>query len=841
MSFVARAQKSHDRGDTLRGIFILITGLRRNPQHDDALDALIDLFSLSTANTGLEHEIIEILLLRDDADDVLSVMVDNLWASSNESTAEKLLELGRESGLDYLQPEAIPEPILDVLNLSPPSHIQVALGQTSSVQEEEDVFPPPGIEYEPEAATVDLEREEVEEYIARKTFPLWKIGGIIFFIALLSVLVLYLRGQEHECKTCEDFDVAIQRWPSENTGLEAMREKHPEMEERLQFLRLLNGNLNPKSPSIKTPKTWYGIAVNGIKKNQLCAPREPLHLAIQWCRVHYFSKRQDPQQSAIASQELKLAFPSFGTQVVPDKKVDRAQGYAKGDRSRLLMHAFFTDFHGSKDPMRKEIEAFPKSPLSISTESDLADLFAAMNAIMERDAEEADRLLIAFLEKERPQPLITLIQALFSRAFFYIGDSQRAAKFSAPLGGIVLPGDADRPPALNVNPVTIAGQWWEGEEAVFSRAELLAEMGQTKKSLMILGLLKDSGASFRASRQMHEIIACLTQRECKDVGTPKGKIIAQWLFNSGDMGVKNEAWMGFLQGVPGRTLDYKPSGSLNRWWYRRLQLIAAAQHGKGNQRWLDIKEGFKATGRSADFALALSEFWQGNYVRAKSKFEGIDVPVAKGFSGLTNRALGEGAIGNKELNEAGLRFSKKGGADFELGILNLRFGQRERANGYFWNAWKQDWSRENALINWCKTLPQNSYQRVSKNLNALEKANMDDALKSRLIAIRDICIVVKGNKNFIKKIIPERNKLHLLPYWVLSVHGKLAYERGDFSASRTYFDHALLANPTDAEILFGAARCAKKDQDLPVAKSLSSRYIQLWPNGPRKAWVEELQ
>ncbi len=110
MSFYNRAQKAYDRGDIVRAVVMLIEGLKRSPDHAEALDMLLRLYGIEVDGMGLEPDVIKILELQPDANDLLSVLVDNARGCGHDRVADALLELGGARGLAYVPESEDDEP-----------------------------------------------------------------------------------------------------------------------------------------------------------------------------------------------------------------------------------------------------------------------------------------------------------------------------------------------------------------------------------------------------------------------------------------------------------------------------------------------------------------------------------------------------------------------------------------------------------------------------------------------------------------------------------------------------------------------------------------------------------
>lgn len=104
MSFVGRARSSVERGDTLRAVLTLVAGLRRTPRDAEALELLVELVRDQLDSTGIEHEIIQVLVPQRDAERLLGEMVLGLQEREHDRIADRLLSEGEKRGLRVVPP-----------------------------------------------------------------------------------------------------------------------------------------------------------------------------------------------------------------------------------------------------------------------------------------------------------------------------------------------------------------------------------------------------------------------------------------------------------------------------------------------------------------------------------------------------------------------------------------------------------------------------------------------------------------------------------------------------------------------------------------------------------------
>ncbi len=116
MSFVARAQKAHLRGDTVRAVLSLVAGLRREPARDDATVMLVELVRDHADPAGIEHEIVEVLSVHPRREEFVSVMLWGLQDRGHVRQAERFRSEAATRGIALLtrpEPEPEPEPVAE--------------------------------------------------------------------------------------------------------------------------------------------------------------------------------------------------------------------------------------------------------------------------------------------------------------------------------------------------------------------------------------------------------------------------------------------------------------------------------------------------------------------------------------------------------------------------------------------------------------------------------------------------------------------------------------------------------------------------------------------------------
>ncbi len=175
-SFIDRAKNAYHRGDEVRGLTTLINGLKRTPESDEAVQLLLQWYGVDAPKPGLESDVIGAIRLQPDANDLMSVLVDNLRSGGHDEVAQALLDEGELRGLAYVPPEADallepepprlkaedPEDTLDGLPLAGRLEKLVEESESGTPEPEPEPEPEPDPEPEPEPHAEEALEEPVE-------------------------------------------------------------------------------------------------------------------------------------------------------------------------------------------------------------------------------------------------------------------------------------------------------------------------------------------------------------------------------------------------------------------------------------------------------------------------------------------------------------------------------------------------------------------------------------------------------------------------------------------------------------------------------------------------------
>ena len=103
MTFYDRAKNAYSRGDTVRAAFVLAEGLKRTPEHAEALEWLMELYVKELRTTGIEGELIEILSTQANGRVLYEVLENELEEAEAYQKLKALDDARRNAG-------ALPEP-----------------------------------------------------------------------------------------------------------------------------------------------------------------------------------------------------------------------------------------------------------------------------------------------------------------------------------------------------------------------------------------------------------------------------------------------------------------------------------------------------------------------------------------------------------------------------------------------------------------------------------------------------------------------------------------------------------------------------------------------------------
>lgn len=99
MSYLSRAESMVDRGQTMRAFFVLVNGLRQNPNDEHALNLLVDLYIRDIDSPGVETELLQVLQVVPNGLDIYEMIHASLEQSGDDRRLKSLLQHRERQGL----------------------------------------------------------------------------------------------------------------------------------------------------------------------------------------------------------------------------------------------------------------------------------------------------------------------------------------------------------------------------------------------------------------------------------------------------------------------------------------------------------------------------------------------------------------------------------------------------------------------------------------------------------------------------------------------------------------------------------------------------------------------
>lgn len=124
MTFYDRAKNAYSRGDTVRAAFVLAEGLKRTPEHAEALEWLMELYVKELRTTGIEGELIEILSTQTNGRVLYEVLENELEEAQAYQKLKALDDARRNAGT---LPEPGPETPAGVSGAPSPTDVSEVL------------------------------------------------------------------------------------------------------------------------------------------------------------------------------------------------------------------------------------------------------------------------------------------------------------------------------------------------------------------------------------------------------------------------------------------------------------------------------------------------------------------------------------------------------------------------------------------------------------------------------------------------------------------------------------------------------------------------------------------
>lgn len=112
MNFEQRALKARQRGAYIRAAVLLIEGLKRHPDEQDALALLCEIYVEDIDSSGLEFDLTRILVAQGDPEAYFAEILERLRARRKEDMGRELIRLAADEGLHvtWPPPRANPNP-----------------------------------------------------------------------------------------------------------------------------------------------------------------------------------------------------------------------------------------------------------------------------------------------------------------------------------------------------------------------------------------------------------------------------------------------------------------------------------------------------------------------------------------------------------------------------------------------------------------------------------------------------------------------------------------------------------------------------------------------------------
>ncbi len=111
MSFLQRAKSMHERGDAVRAAFILAEGLKREPDHGEALEWLLHLYVEELPNPGIERELLHILMAQRNGHELYDIVEAELEELGRHEKLDALHRTAQREGISFDAPPPEPPPV----------------------------------------------------------------------------------------------------------------------------------------------------------------------------------------------------------------------------------------------------------------------------------------------------------------------------------------------------------------------------------------------------------------------------------------------------------------------------------------------------------------------------------------------------------------------------------------------------------------------------------------------------------------------------------------------------------------------------------------------------------
>lgn len=328
MSFINRAQKLRARGEDARALLVLVEGLKRHPQNEEAVDLLLHWYAVEIPIPNVEDDVVACLALQPDADDLISTIIDNLRASGHMSVAENLLQASAQAGIAYVAPPSPEAPSQQGLAedaFEPPSEPP----SESPLEAEFGFGAEPGGTAENAAAPVTKRSKPTPSEGPRRPRKIGRYVVAILLIAGATYGASIWVGQAEQASAQSSIDDVLLAFDPLRVGdlrgqVEDALVRWPqsrELEERLFFLKVVGGEAPQTSPGPhETPWGLSGDALLELQKNEIekaiatstrlehSFPDEPVAF---WTQGIVLEKRGKLSAAAEVYERLLARYPKF--------------------------------------------------------------------------------------------------------------------------------------------------------------------------------------------------------------------------------------------------------------------------------------------------------------------------------------------------------------------------------------------------------------------------------------------------------------------------------------------------------------------------------------------------
>lgn len=299
MDFHARAQNALQRGSPARAMILLVQGLRRSPEREDALDLLLLIYTTQILKPGLESDLLKALGPQQNAPALLRFVLDELTGFEKVEMARALKLRAREEGFEIAPPIAPlskPETEQGEISAEDEEKTPVLPDQSSeaeALEDEESALPGESAEAEGVhlSSPDDRESSAGDRKAAKKkaSRPVKKRGKsqrvlalilVFFFVGALSGTAILGWQQARESSRIAALDVVMSEFDPLNPGhifsqieqfsISPGGREDAHLFERRQFIKALieleggPGEYGEMEPIVGEAQTAWGAAAMAL-------------------------------------------------------------------------------------------------------------------------------------------------------------------------------------------------------------------------------------------------------------------------------------------------------------------------------------------------------------------------------------------------------------------------------------------------------------------------------------------------------------------------------------------------------------------------------------------------